>query len=148
MKRVPASEKTRESIAEILKQGTREEDPLSELIRLAVQGMIEEALEGAVKELLGRDYYRHGSEGKGYRNGYRRGRLKSSEGEVSYAVPRVRAVDSEPLKALRKLLGGRTEELERLAVEMYARGCSTRDIEAIFRDEVAAVCFPRARSAI
>jgi putative transposase len=28
----------------------------------------------------------------------------------------------------------RTSELERLAVEMYARGLSTRDIEAAFRD--------------
>jgi transposase-like protein len=29
---------------------------------------------------------------------------------------------------------GRTEELEALAVEMYARGLSTRDIEAVFAD--------------
>jgi transposase-like protein len=33
------------------------------------------------------------------------------------------------------MLSGRSQELERLAVEMYARGCSTRDIEAIFQDE-------------
>ncbi len=31
-------------------------------------------------------------------------------------------------------LAGRTAELEDLAVEMYARGLSTRDIEAAFRD--------------
>jgi hypothetical protein len=29
-------------------------------------------------------------------------------------------------------LGGKSEELERLAVEMYARGLSMRDIEAAF----------------
>jgi len=29
----------------------------------------------------------------------------------------------------------RSEELERLAIEMYARGCSTRDIETIFSGE-------------
>lgn len=33
------------------------------------------------------------------------------------------------------MLRGRTEELERLAVEMYARGLSVRDIEAAFTDE-------------
>ena len=31
-------------------------------------------------------------------------------------------------------LGGKTEELERLAIEMYARGLSMRDIEAAFTD--------------
>jgi transposase-like protein len=33
------------------------------------------------------------------------------------------------------MLGKRTGELEALAVEMYARGLSTRDIEALFADE-------------
>jgi len=36
---------------------------------------------------------------------------------------------------VREKLTGRTEELERLAVELYARGLSTRDIEATFSDE-------------
>jgi len=134
MKRVPPSERTRQALRDVLQKGTKE-DPLSELIRLAVQGMIEEALEGAVRDLLGREYYRHGSQGRGYRNGYRRGRVQSSEGEIGYSVPQVREVDAGSLKALRELLKGRSEELERLAVEMYARGCSTRDIEAMFRDE-------------
>jgi putative transposase len=35
-------------------------------------------------------------------------------------------------------LAGRTAELERLAVEMYARGLSTRDVEAAFRDATGA----------
>ncbi len=35
-------------------------------------------------------------------------------------------------------LAGRTAELERLAVEMFARGLSTRDIEAAFRDSTGA----------
>lgn len=44
-------------------------------------------------------------------------------------------MDASELAEIRTLVKGRTEELERLAVEMYARGCSTRDIEAIFTDE-------------
>jgi transposase-like protein len=36
---------------------------------------------------------------------------------------------------LREIIRGRNEELEALAVEMYARGLSTRDIEALFADE-------------
>ncbi len=34
----------------------------------------------------------------------------------------------------RIMIRGRSEELEALAVEMYARGLSTRDIEALFAD--------------
>src|SRR5262245_54327640 len=73
--------------------------------------------------------------GAGYRNGYRRGRLKTAEGVVEYAAPQIcdRAV---PFRSrLREIIRGRTEELEALAVEMYARGLSTRDIEALFVDE-------------
>ena len=36
---------------------------------------------------------------------------------------------------LRQILRGRTEELASLAIEMYARGLSTRDIEALFADD-------------
>jgi transposase-like protein len=36
---------------------------------------------------------------------------------------------------IRSKLKGRTEALEALAVEMYARGISTRDIEETFRDD-------------
>ncbi len=135
MKRVPPSERTRQAIAELLEKGTAEKAPLSELIRLSVQSVVEEALEGAVSDLLGREYYRHGSEGKGYRNGYRPGRIQSGEGEVRYASPQVRDVDASELQAIRRLLKGRSEGLERLVREMYARGCSTRDIEELFRDD-------------
>jgi hypothetical protein len=36
---------------------------------------------------------------------------------------------------LREIIRGRSEEREALAVEMYARGLSTRDIEALFADD-------------
>jgi transposase-like protein len=36
--------------------------------------------------------------------------------------------------AVREALTGRTEELERLAIEMWVRGLSVRDIEAPFVD--------------
>ena len=86
--------------------------------------------------MLQRDYYTRsrGSE-KGWRNGYREGRLQTAEGEVTYSVPQLRDTDDARLDAVRKSLGGRTEALEDLAIEMYARGLSTRDIEAWFKDQ-------------
>jgi len=69
------------------------------------------------------------------RNGYRTGRLQTAEGEVAYSVPQVRDVDATPIAAVRERLQGRRDTLKQLAVEMYARGCSTRDIEAMFRTE-------------
>jgi putative transposase len=42
---------------------------------------------------------------------------------------------AEPfVSAVRENLAGRTEALEDLAVELFARGLSTRDIEAAFTD--------------
>ena len=47
-----------------------------------------------------------------------------------YSVPQLRDTDDARLDAVRKSLGGRTEALEDSAIEMYARGLSTKDIEA------------------
>ena len=61
--------------------------------------------------------------------------MKSAEGAIEYSAPQI-ADRSEPFRSrIRDIVGGRTEALEAMAVEMYARGLSTRDIEALFADE-------------
>jgi hypothetical protein len=43
---------------------------------------------------------------------------------------------AEPFRSrIRELVRGRTEELEALALEMFARSLSVRDIEATFTDD-------------
>jgi transposase-like protein len=136
MGRIPASERTREKL-KVLMGGTQETGELgSELVRLAARLILEEALEGEAEDALGRGYYMRGAlPGAGYRNGYRTGRLKTAEGAVEYSAPQI-ADRAEPFRSkIRAILGNRTDELEALAVEMYARGLSTRDIEAVFADE-------------
>lgn len=138
MKRLPPSERTRKAIVEMLESGLGgAEGPVSELVRLATQRVVEEVLEAAARDVLGgREHYaRRSPTEDGYRNGYRPGRLKTSEGEVRYSVPQVRGVDAGSLTGLRRQFQGRSEALEQLAVEMYARGCSTRDIEETFRGD-------------
>jgi transposase-like protein len=136
MTRVPPSERTKEAIRQLFQKGTEGEDPKSELMQLATRLIVEEALESKVRDLLGREHYERRAEGgQGYRNGYREAGLKTAEGQVRYSVPQLRDLDASALSELRQHLKGRTETLERLALEMYARGCSTRDIEEIFRTE-------------
>jgi putative transposase len=135
MDRIPASERTREQLKALMDGRAEATDGRSELVRLAARLIIEEGLEVEAGEAVGRGYYEHGAvPGLGYRNGYRGGRLKSAEGPIEFSAPQV-SDRAEPFRSrLRQILGGRTEELENLAVEMYARGLSTRDIEALFAD--------------
>jgi putative transposase len=132
--RIPASEQTHHRLEALLKEGVADGDARTELFRLAVRKIVEEALEAEVSDALGRGYYESGAEpGRGYRNGYRRGRLRTAEGAIEYGVPQV-ADRAEPfVSRIRAGLAGRTAELERLAVELFARGLSTRDVEAAFR---------------
>jgi putative transposase len=133
MQRIPATERTREKLRELMDGRSAVEDGRSELVRLAARLIIEEALEGETRDALGRDYYVRGAKpGSGYRNGYRPGRVHSAEGAIEYSAPQI-ADRAEPFcSRIREVVRGRTEELEALAVEMYARGLSTRDIEAVF----------------
>jgi len=135
MERIPASDRTREKLKALMEGRSEVGDGRSELVRLAARLIIEEALEGEARDALGRDYYARGATpGAGYRNGYRPGRVKSAEGAIAYSAPQI-ADRSEPFRSrIREVVQGRTEELEALAVEMYARGLSTRDIEAVFAD--------------
>jgi putative transposase len=135
MERIPASERTREKLKALMEGRSEMADGRSELVRLAARLIIEEALEGEARDAVGRDYYARGATpGAGYRNGYRPGRVNSAEGAIEYSAPQI-ADRSAPFRSrIREAVRGRTEELEALAVEMYARGLSTRDIEAVFAD--------------
>jgi putative transposase len=133
--RIPASEQTHQRLEALLKDGVADGDARTELFRLAVRKIVEEALEAEVSDVLGRGYYESGAEpGRGYRNGTRRSRLRTAEGAIEYGVPQVTDRADPFVSRIRAGLAGRTAELERLAVELFARGLSTRDIEAAFRD--------------
>lgn len=135
MERVLASARTRKRIEAMINGEVTQVDK-SMLIREAARLIVEEALEGEVADALGRPFYGRGAAaGGGYRNGYRTAKIRSAEGGIAFSVPQV-ADRAQPFRSkVREIVRGRSQELERLAVEMYARGLSTRDIEAAFRDE-------------
>ncbi|MFQ5974418.1 MAG: IS256 family transposase [Alphaproteobacteria bacterium] len=143
-KRVPASERTREALRELIEGRLVTSDARSELIRLATRLIAEEAMEAEQRDVLGRDYYEHGAEpGQGYRNGTRKARLKTAEGLVEYAVPQVAGREEPYRSVIAGHLRGHTEQLEDLAVELLARGLSVRDIEEAFRDEMGRLLLSR-----
>jgi len=139
-----AIEKRIGKLAESLRSGGEAEELTSGLVRQAAKIVVEQLLEAEVSEQLGRQRYGRRSAAKpaeaadgaagaanvsaGYRNGHKPRQLRTAEGKVPIDLPQVREAEgwSSPLwQALRQ----RTEVLDKLVVEMYARGLSTRDIQ-------------------
>ena len=131
--RIAPSAHLRQALSEFLTQGIeQEESPTSALLGLAARVVLQEALEGEQRDALGRERYQRGSEGR-YRNGYRPGHVEGAEGRIKVEVPQVRGIAGYS-STLMGFLEDHSEVLQRLATEMYARGLSTRDIEAAFTD--------------
>lgn len=133
MDRIPPGERLRQRIDELLQGGWQGEEDLSTvLLRLGAQRLAQELLEQEVADFLGRARYERvkaGQDLRGYRNGYRPAHIRSAEGEIELEVPRVRQSSEPHSSRLMAFLRGNSDVLERLVVEMYARGLSTRDIE-------------------
>jgi transposase-like protein len=111
----------RQSLQHFLAEGTQEAEwPTSTLVHLAARVILQEALEAEQRDALGRERCQRGSEGR-MRNGYRQGHLETAEGRLTVETPQVRGVPGYR-SSLLETLGDRSEVLERLATEMYARG--------------------------
>src|SRR5215208_6834731 len=142
MRKVPPSVMVREQIDEALfSEGldANETNLLSTLAQLGLSYLVQQALEQEQEDFLGRGHYERRQTNKqarrGYRNGYEEAGLATAEGKVDVRVPQVRGASSAYRSRLMEFLSGNSEALERLVVEMYARGLSTRDVEECFRDE-------------
>jgi putative transposase len=136
MRKMQPSERISDEIAELIDNGCyQSEDLLSLLIKKSVAKIIQETLEQEISEYLGRDYYQRQPDAvPGYRNGYEPKTLKTAEGKIKIDVPQLRNTNQTYRSPFLKRFGTNTSELERLAIEMYARGLSTRDIEDTFKD--------------
>ncbi len=137
MRKIQPSDRLRKEIQTFFQDMGSAEDgaqALSELVRLASTLMVQEGLEAEQADFVGRPHYQRG-EGNGYRSGYKPGHLDTAEGRLRIDLPQVRQAHKPFHSKLFELLQGDSEMLEHLATEMYARGLSTRDIEAAFTDE-------------
>jgi putative transposase len=139
MRKVAPSVMVREQIEQILRDGVdTETNLLSTLAHLGLKQILQQALEQEQEDFLGRGRYErqeHSTQkGRSYRNGYEDSTLATAEGEVSVRMPQVRGGGAPYRSKLMEFLSGNSEALERLVIEMYARGLSTRDVEECFRD--------------
>lgn len=137
-KRIPPSERLSKEIFNLmqnLNSNGKNQELLGKLMQLSMRKTIQELIEQEVTEFIGKGYYEQGPSRNGYRNGYKPAHVRTAEHKLRIERPQVDDV-SEPFKSkVWKHIKGNTEQLEKIAVEMYARGCSIRDIEALLKDE-------------
>jgi putative transposase len=136
MEKILPSEKVSKEITELLESDEiGSKDFFTKLIHLSIRKVLQELLEQEVQDYLGRDYYeRNSAANKGQRNGYEKKQIKTAEGRLYLDNPQLRGTETpyrSPFFSQHKSI---SPELERLAIEMYARGLSTRDIEETFKD--------------
>ena len=120
-----------ELLDELLKDYQNPQDLFGEngIIKQLTKGMIERCLQAEMQEHLG--YPKHGRKkpaSANTRNGSGQKTLKSEHGELEISVPRDREGSFEPL--LVKKRQSRLEGFEEKILAMYARGMTTRDIQA------------------
>ena len=110
-----------------------EEHPLDAFVKLGAQYLLQRTLEKEVTEFLGRNHYRHGGGIRGgWRNGYEAKRLKTSGGPLEVFLPQVRGSEDAFRSRLLPGIGGGSEVLRKMVLEMYVKGLSTRDVEGLF----------------
>jgi putative transposase len=146
VRRVPPSTLIREEIDRLLEGGLGARgNVISTLADLGLRYLAQQALEQEQEDFLGRAHYerRHDASPRGLRNGYENAAIKTAEGDAAVRVPQVRDAEVPYRSKLMEFLDGNSDVLERLVVEMYARGLSTRDVEDCFRDATGALLISR-----
>jgi putative transposase len=135
---------TKQLLDELMKEYTNPEDLLGEtgLLNQLKKALIERALEGELTHHLG--YQKHSSAGNNSgnsRNGHSKKRLLSKDGQFSIKVPRDRQAEFEP--QLIKKNQRRFDGFDDKVISMYARGMTTREIQAHLQEIYSVEVFPR-----
>lgn len=148
MRRVPPSVSIREELDGLLADGAGPgENLISQLVQTVSRLVIQELVEAEQTDRLGgRGRYERRDADAGHagsRNGYVAGSVSTAEGKIPVRVPQIRDGDGPFRSTLLGFLEGNSDVLERLVMEMYARGMSTRDVEDAFRDATGELVISR-----
>lgn len=120
-----------QSIAKELAKNVKTQEDLSNLSSMLVKMTVEAALGAEMEEHLG--YAKHqNSDSDNSRNGYSSKTLKGDHGEVDIAIPRDRHSEFNP--AIVKKGETRLTSMDDQILSLYAKGMTTRDIVATFKE--------------
>ena len=135
-KKITPCMKIREEIFQIINGMKTEavfyEDPFQQLMLKSKELVIQEMLEHEVTDHLGRKPYQRDAKkvySNGYRNGYEPRKIKTPEGKIGLQIPQVRGGEDPYQSKLKIFFKNNTDVFDKLVIEMYVRGLSTRDIE-------------------
>lgn len=114
---------------------------IEEMLQINQQKFIQETIE--LEEYLGRKRYEHRQRAKGYRNGSYRKKVMLPGSSISINKPHFRNVKEKFTSRILHGIAQLSEKLRMVALEMYVRGLSTRDIEATLREPNGKPMFSR-----
>lgn len=133
METTKLNEKEVRALAQKIGKGIKTEEDLADFTKMMRKVVIETAFDVEMDEHLG--YEKHAVEGNGTgnsRNGKSRKTLKGDHGELELEIPRDRAGKFEP--QIVKKGQTRLTEMDDQVLFLYAKGMSTRDICATFKE--------------
>jgi transposase-like protein len=124
----------REDLDRLLADGAGPgENLISELVSTVTRLVVQQLLEAEQTDFVGGRgrYERQDPDAaqRGFRNGYVESAIATAEGKIPIRVPQVRDAEVPFRSTLMGFLEGNSDVLDRLVMEMYARGMSTRDVE-------------------
>jgi len=134
--RVAPSEVLEAKIAELLSDGITDSEGLAKIGRLGAQLVLQKGVEEEVTEFLKRVRYQRTEQARGSRNGTRRKRVMTAEGELEIQMPQLRNTAVKLVSRVIPDVGMaiRTRPLEVLIIGAYVRGLSDRDIESLLEE--------------
>jgi transposase-like protein len=141
MKKITALEAKRKEIEEIL--GREGGIAIEELHRAGQEELIQRILDVEVEEYLGRKWHKRCEKPTGYRNGYYKSTIAVPGERLRILKPHFRKTDKKFKSRILEGVVRLSEKLKTMAVEMYVRGLSTRDIEETLKEANGKPMFSR-----
>lgn len=134
-KRTPEEIARKEKVRELMRDlDIHDMSDINALFKEFVGDILENGLEAELDDELGYSKYDYRNKDTGNsRNGHSTKTMKTSFGEVDIAVPRDRKGEFEP-QLVRKQQTSLSGDIEEKILSMYAKGMTTRDIDAHIRE--------------
>lgn len=141
MKKIAEQKQKHNPVQEILeREGSL---TIEELLNANQAQFIQQILEVEAEAFLGRKRYERSDSSKGYRNGSYAKRVKLPGGSITVQKPHFRNTKENFVSRILKGIAYLSEKVKMMAVEMYVRGLSTRDIEATLQEPNGKPMFSR-----